>query len=328
MEGMNASIAVSEFEDGTRNFHVSGKVVASTEPQDMRLQRMLCHIPTLLHPEPKSVLVVGCGAGVTAGSFLVHPTVERVVVCEIERLIPPAATNYFGDENYNLLNDPRVEVVYDDARHYVATTTERFDIITSDPIHPWVKGAAALYSKEYFELCKERLTPGGIVTQWVPLYEASFETVKAGIATFFEAFPKGSIWSNDQKGEGYDVILLGQTKTTTIDADELQLRLDRSDHQQVVESLAHVQLDSSLSLLMTYAGRATDLRAWLEGAEINHDRSLRLQYLAGIGLNYDEADWIYDSMVAYRRYPEDMFPANGVRGHALKFAFEMKDRAE
>ncbi len=91
-EGMNASIAVSEFQDGVRSFHVSGKVVASSEPQDMRLQRMLGHLPALLHPEPKSVLVVGCGAGVTAGSFIVHPTIERIVICEIEPLIPPAAT--------------------------------------------------------------------------------------------------------------------------------------------------------------------------------------------------------------------------------------------
>ena len=321
-EGMNASIAVSEFQDGTRNFHVSGKVVASSELADLRLQRMLGHLPALVHPEPKSVLIVGCGAGVTAGSFIVHPTVERIVVCEIEPMIPPAATKYFGDENYQLLEDPRVEVVYDDARHYVATTTERFDIITSDPIHPWVKGAAVLYSKEYFELCKKRLTPGGVVTQWVPLYETTLEAVQTEIATFFATFPDGTIWGNDQMGEGYDVILLGQTKKTIIDADELQTRLDRNDHQQVVESLQAVALDSSHTLLMTYAGRAGDLGPWLAGAEVNADRNLRLQYLAGAGLNRYEADWIYHSMASYRQYPDDLFCTNGVHGRALKVALE------
>ena len=88
-EGMNASVAVSQMEDDSRNFHVSGKVVASSEAQDMRLQRMLGHLPALIHEEPRRALIVGCGAGVTSGSFVVHPHMERIVICEIEPLIPP-----------------------------------------------------------------------------------------------------------------------------------------------------------------------------------------------------------------------------------------------
>jgi spermidine synthase len=88
-EGLNESVAVTEMSNGVRNFHVSGKIEASTDLHDMRLQRMLGHLPALLHPEPRTVLVVGCGAGVTAGSFTVHPSVRRVVLCVIERLIPP-----------------------------------------------------------------------------------------------------------------------------------------------------------------------------------------------------------------------------------------------
>src|SRR6185369_749134 len=98
-EGMNSSVAVTMLLDGTRNFHVSGKVEASSEPQDMRLQKMLGHIPALLHPNPRRVLVVGCGAGVTAGSFLTHPEVERIVICEIEPLIPQVVVTHFRDEN-------------------------------------------------------------------------------------------------------------------------------------------------------------------------------------------------------------------------------------
>ncbi len=136
--------------DGTRNFHVSGKIVASSDPLDMKLQLMLGHLPSLIHKDPKTVLVVGCGAGVTAGSFLYHPGIEKIVICEIEPLIPKTAGKYFGEYNHHVYDDPRVEVVYDDARHYILTTKEKFDIITADPIHPWVKGAAALYTEEYF----------------------------------------------------------------------------------------------------------------------------------------------------------------------------------
>ena len=188
-EGINSSIAISRWDDGAVQFHVSGKVEASTEPYDMRLQRMLGDMPALFHPHPKSVLVVGFGAGVTAGTFVLHPEIQRIVICEMEPLVPPTATKYFAKENYNVMHDPRVQMVYDDARHFVLTTREKFDIITSDPIHPWVKGSATLYSKEYFELVKQHLNPGGIVTQWVPLYETDLRTVKSEFATFFRPSP-------------------------------------------------------------------------------------------------------------------------------------------
>ena len=138
-EGMNSTIAVTLLDADIVSFHVCGKVEASTEPADMRLQRMLGHLSALLHPKPRSMLVVGCGAGVTAGTFVLHPDVQRIVICEIEPLIAKTAAGFFSKENYNVLHDPRVEVVYDDARHYILTTHEKFDVITSDPIHPWVR---------------------------------------------------------------------------------------------------------------------------------------------------------------------------------------------
>jgi len=195
-EGINSSIAITRWDDGAVQFHVSGKVEASTEPYDMRLQRMLGHMPALFHSAPHSVLVVGFGAGVTAGTFVAHPEVRRIVICEMEPLIPPVATRFFGAENFHVATDPRTQIVYDDARHFVLTTPEKFDIITSDPIHPWVKGSATLYSREYFQLVKEHLNPGGVVTQWVPLYESNAATVKSEIATFFNVFPNGTVWAN------------------------------------------------------------------------------------------------------------------------------------
>ena len=319
-EGMNASIAISRWDDGAVQFHVSGKVEASTESYDMRLQRMLGHMPALLHPNPRSVLVVGFGAGVTAGSFVLHPEVKRIVICEMERMIPPVATRFFGKENNHVLNDPRVEMVYDDARHYVLTTREKFDVITSDPIHPWVKGSATLYSKEYFELVKQHLNPGGIVTQWVPLYETDMSTVKSELATFFDVFPNGTIWGNDTSGGGYDTVLLGQAQPTKIDVDQLQDKLERPDQARVAASMREVGFNSAISLLSTYAGQGPDLKSWLTGAEINLDGNLRLQYLAGLALNNSMEGAIYSQMLTYRRYPENLFVVSDQRKPALMMA--------
>jgi spermidine synthase len=322
-EGMNASVAVTDDEDGVRLFHVSGKVEASSNAEDMRLQRMLGHLPALVHPKPRSVLVVGCGAGVTAGSFVDYPEIQRIVICEIEPLIPQVVARHFGKENHDVLKDPRVEVVYDDARHYVLTTRETFDIITSDPIHPWVKGAAVLYSKEYFELCKRRLNSGGVISQWVPLYESTPDVVKSELATFFDVFPDGTVWSNDANGIGYDTVVMGQTGTAGINVDDLRRRLARPDHAVVRRSLKEVGFGSMVGLLATYAGRGPDLRPWLRNAQINQDRNLRLQYLAGMGRSHQYGGEIYDQMLDYLVYPDNLFIGSAETRDAIRYWIEV-----
>ncbi len=318
-EGMNSSIAYTKYENVTTYFHVSGKTEASAEPQDMRLQRLLGHLPALLHANAKSILVVGCGAGVTAGTFVVHPEVEHITIVEIEPLIPPASAQYFRRENHNVIHDPRTRIVYDDARHYILTSPGKFDIITSDPIHPWVKGIAPLYSTEYFELVKRHLNPGGFVTQWVPLYESSVETVQSEIATFFDAFPNGTVWGNlNTDGQGYDVVLVGQAEKLRINVDDIQQRLDRPEYKPVADSLREVGYNSAIDLLATFAVQSQDLRHWLQHAQINTDRNLRLQYLAGLGLNQYLAPAIYRQIVQYSSLSPDIFTGSAARLRSLR----------
>jgi len=321
-EGMNSSIAVSQRADGGRYFHVGGKVCASNDPADMRMQRMLGHVPALLHPHPRSALVVGCGAGVAAGSLLPYPGLERIVICEIEPKVPAAASAFFHDENYGVVENPRVEIIFDDARHFITTTQEKFDIITSDPVDPWMKGAASLYTVEYLELCKKHLNPGGFMVQWAPLYESSEEAVKSQIATFMGAFPNGTIWSNDVNGSGYDYVLLGQNGDGRINVDEMQHRLDRPDYRAVRESLEQVGFYSAVDLLARYGGQGPDLLEWLQDAQVNRDLSLRLEYLAGMAANRYEEDVIYREIVKYRRYPKSLFVASDGTESLLREAIE------
>ncbi len=336
-EGLNSSVAVVQtFEEGQTvyNFHVSGKVEASTLPEDMRLQLMLGHFPALFHPKPEKILIVGCGAGVTAGTFILHPDVKKIVICEIEPLIPQVVAQYFGPQNNDVVTrydsgnskgqliDPRVEIVYDDARHYILTTKEKFDIITSDPIHPWVKGAATLYTKEYFDLVKQHLNPGGLVTQWVPLYESSEPVVKSEIATFFQAFPNGTIWNNDRNGIGYDTVVMGCNGDFKIDAKALEARLDKL--VLVKGTLAQSNFKNTGDILKTYGGRAADLAPWLEDAQINSDKNLRLQYLAGESLNNDDAGLILRDLLAYRKYPEGLLTATPAQRDDLEKTWSLK----
>jgi len=318
-EGMNASVAVTERTDGSRAFHVSGKVEASTVKVDMQLQRMLGHISLLLSTRPRSVLVVGFGAGITVGSIATYPEVERIVICEIEPLIPRVVSKYFEEANGNVMQDKRVEVVYDDGRHFIQSTDERFDVITSDPIHPWVKGSATLYTREYFEAAKRHLKPGGVVSQWVPLYETAPDVVKCEIATFLEVFPNATIWSTGLQGLGFDLVIVGRAEPAgPIEVDRLQERLKLPGNAGVVRSLREVGFDTVIDLLAHYAGRGADLRPWLKDAEINRDVNLRLQYLAGLAMNERQGTLIHDQILAYRKFPEDLFAGSEAVKENLK----------
>ncbi|HTE44992.1 MAG TPA: fused MFS/spermidine synthase, partial [Gemmatimonadaceae bacterium] len=306
-EGMVSSVAVSQLGNGVLNYHNAGKVQASSEPQDMRLQRMLGHLTTLLPPNPYSVLVIGCGAGVTAGAVSVEPHLKSETIAEIEPLVPKVVSKYFGAHNFNVIANPKVHVQIDDARHFILTTPQKFDAVTSDPLDPWVKGAATLYTKEFFDVVKDHLNPGGVVTLFVQLYESSTEAVKSEVATFFQAFPNGVVFGNTNNGGGYDLVLVGQLGTMKIDVDAIERRLATPEYAVVAQSLRDIGFNNATELFATFAGNEPMLRPWLADAQINHDRNLRLQYLAGLGLNiYDQAG-IYSQMLQYRKYPEGLF---------------------
>jgi spermidine synthase len=323
-EGWNAAIAVSERPNGVRNYHNAGKVQASSEPQDMRLQRMLGHLTTLVPARAETVLVIGCGAGVTAGAVSLEPTLKQEIIAEIEPLVPIAARDYMGAHNFDVIRNPKVSIVLDDARHFLMTTDRKFDAITSDPLDPWVKGAAMLYTKEFWEEARRHLNPGGIVTVFVQLYESNLEAVKSEVATFFEAFPHGMIFANLHNGQGYDVVLLGQLEPTPINLDEVEARLNTPDYAAVKQSLADVGMYSAVDLFGTYAGQASDFKEWVKDAEINRDRNLRLQYLAGRGLNLYQADVIYRDMAIYGQEPADTFDGSDQMKQALLARIRME----
>jgi len=306
-EGLDDFVAVSEGGDGELDFHASGKVQASTSTQDMRLQLLLGHLSHLVPRNPASALVIGCGAGITAGALSIGPGVHRIKIVEIEPLIPRIASVYFAKYNNHVMANPNVSLTMDDGRHFLATTDERFDVISTDLVDPWVKGVATLFTSEFFELERHHLNPGGVVTQYIQLYQSSPEVVKSEIATFVSVFPDSVIWGNPRNGEGYDLVILGQADAVKINLDDLEGRLNLPPYSAVMGSLRSVGINSAADLMATYAGSARDMTSWLQGATINRDRSLRLQYLAGLALDDDEAAAIYRQILSIRRLPSGVF---------------------
>jgi spermidine synthase len=353
-EGMNVSVAVTRTADGARFFHGAGKVQASSQPQDMRLQRMLGSLSALACKKPdrvRDVLVVACGAGVTAGSFVPYPSVKRIVVCDIEPLVPKVVAPMFAKENYGIANGidkanphfvqgKEVSMIYDDGRHYIRTLPEdvKYDVITSDPVDPWVKGSAALNTVEYYEMCKKHLKQGGVMSLWMPLYESNMASAKSMIATFFRVFPNGMLFSNDKQFEGYDAVLLGQAEPSPINLDGLQQLLGRKDYDQVRTSLMEAGFGSgegwtqspdqgvTVNLFATFAGRASAMRDWTRSAQINRDSNLRLQYLAGMYFNSYLSTTILQSILSYYQFPEDFFVGSAQSIEILKEALRNQGR--
>ncbi len=161
---------------------------------------------------------------------------------------------------------------------------------------------------------------------WIPLYESNHVTVKSIIATFFKVFPNGIVWSNDDdSGDGYDAVLFGQAGPTQFDLDEIQARLDRPDYARAKQSLADLGFPSAVSLLATYAGRATELGEWTRDAQINTDRNLRPQYLAGWSANSFMGGEILSGILRHQTFPETLFV--GTEGQVQKLKARLHELA-
>jgi spermidine synthase len=234
--------------------------------------------------------------------------------------VPEVVSTYFSAHNEDVVRNPKVEVRIDDARHYLLTSREKFDAITSDPLDPWVKGAATLYTREFFEVMRDHLNPGGVVTVFVQLYESGMQAVKSEIATFLEVFPNGMVFGNTHQGGGYDVVLVAQVGDSTIDVDRIERRLMDPRFARVRQSLMEIGFTTGVDLLSTFAAQGPQLSSWLADAQINRDRNLRLQYLAGLGLNRYEQALIYSQIIANRQVPPDLFRGSPERLAAIRAA--------
>jgi spermidine synthase len=170
------------------------------------------------------------------------------------------------------------------------------------------------------------VNPGGLVTQWVPLYESDRVVVQSELATFFEVFRHATIWSNDENGAGYDLVLLGRAEAAKIDVDQIQERLSARNYERVRQSLKDAGFRSAFALLSTYGGQAADLRPWLENAPINRDRDLRLEYLAGLGLNHNQQEQVYSEILECRKFPAALFAGREAQQQALWELIERPQR--
>lgn len=270
-EGANGTISVIEPKGAARAVIVNGKTVASSMPQDRQCQYTLGHLPMLLHPDPRRVFVLGMGTGMTLGAVSLHPEVETLVLAEIEPSVVDAA-RHFSEFNHAVADDPRLRVVANDGRNFLLTTEERFDVITADPIHPWTRGSAYLYTTEYYETARSRLAPGGIMCQWLPIYELTERDLATVVRTFSASFRHVLLWLTF-----WDAELVGSDEPIRIDPEALARRIA---HPPVASDLAAVEMGTPAEFLSYFVAGTEGLRRFAAGGIVNTDDNLYLEFAA------------------------------------------------
>jgi spermidine synthase len=242
---------------------------------------VLGHLPMLMHRNPRNVFVLGTGSGMTLGAVSVHPSVEKITLAEIEPGVLGVA-KVFGIDNHYILSrpDPRLEIVFNDGRNHLLTTKDRYDVITADPVHPWFSGSGYLYSTEYFRLASQRLNPGGIICQWLPLYELTEENLKSVVRTISDNFAYSMIWVTH-----YDAEIIASNSPIIIDEKDLTRRIAAGP---VTEDLLQIKMASAEDFLSYFVMGSEGVRTYSRGGKINTDDNLYLEFSAprSIGLEY------------------------------------------
>jgi spermidine synthase len=249
---------------------INGRTNASDSMFDMPTQVMLGQLPIFVAPRIEKALIIGYATGITMGSMLQSP-IQSVTCVELE---PGTVTGskFFEHVNNLPLSDPRSRLIIDDARTYLRVTPERFDIIVSEPSHPWVPGVANLFTEEFFELGKARLSEQGVFVQWVQIYQLSTESLRSVLATYQKVFPHVLMFRVGGLNKGKDLLLFGGNQPLNLD------RLtERIADPRVIAELARVNLSTEADVRSWFVCDETKLKPAVAGAKINTDDNMHIE---------------------------------------------------
>ena len=270
-EGVESIVSSIRIKGGEQSFITNGRIEASSHLQALQCQFTLGHLPMLLNKNPKKILVVGLGSGMTLGATSVHPSVEQITLLEIEPKVMGVAKT-FEKYNHSVLDHPKLKIIFNDGRNFLTTTKDKFDVITADPIHPWFRGAGYLYTTEYFKMASEHLLPGGVTCQWLPIYELTPEDLKSVVSTFRKHFKYTMLWLT-----GSDAELIGSNSPIVIDEAELERRIAKP---AIYSDLSRVMMGSATDFLGYFVMGTEGMKKFSHGGILNTDDNLYLEFSA------------------------------------------------
>jgi spermidine synthase len=190
--------------------YVNNSTVIGSTYDAIKAVKMVGHIPFFAGLQCNSALVIGFGIGVTTSAIASHPEVKSIDCVELVSGLKEAA-HFYGELNNHIEKDPRLTIHSGDGRHYLQSSSKKYDLLSSDPTHP-ILGSGNIYTKEYFELCRAHLNSGGMVSQYLPLHKLLLKDFMGIIKTFHSVFPDASVWIGH-----YHAVLIGSNGNRKID---------------------------------------------------------------------------------------------------------------
>jgi spermidine synthase len=277
-EGAASTVSVRRL-TGTTSLAIDGKIDASNAG-DMLTQRLLGLLPILLHGNAQDIAVIGLGSGVTVGSALAPGTVERADVVEISPEVVEAS-RFFDRESGTALSRPGVRLIVGDGRSHLLLTPRHYDVIVSEPSNPWMSGVATLFTREFFEAARSRLSPDGLLCQWAHTYDISPQDLQSIVGTFGLVFPQGTMWL---VGEG-DLLLIGTAGgSITSRLDQIARGVGKGTSAQTLATVGIAPSSAAFDLLSLYAGGPREIERYGAGALIQTDNHTPLEYSAPRGI--------------------------------------------
>ncbi len=274
-EGLSSVVTVAQNRK-TGNIWLAnnGKVDASTT-SDMPTQVMVGHLPYFFGRDVENACVIGLASGITAGAVTLHPESARIDLVELEPSIFEAS-HFFDEHNHRPLDDPRVVPIINDARnHMMLTPPGTYDIVVSEPSNPWLTGVSNLFTREFFELGKSRLTDDGIWSQWVQMYGMGTEEVRALLHTFSTVFPHVALFATI---EDADLVILGSNEPLILDIDGLQTVI--GTRPLVAAELELIEVHDAYDLLTYFQMERDTMDEFTMGAELNTDDNMLIEFAA------------------------------------------------
>ncbi|MEW6283630.1 MAG: fused MFS/spermidine synthase, partial [Candidatus Eremiobacterota bacterium] len=275
-DGISCTVAV-HFRPEAVSLRVNGKVDASTSSGDLSTQYLLGYLPGLLHREPRTVMVVGLGSGMTLQALASFPEIQTIDCAELEPAVVEAQA-IWRFYNGHVLSDSRVRLLQTDGRTAVSGSTRRFDLIVSEPSNPWVAGVGNLFAREFYRDCRERLATGGLMAQWVQIYELSEPELGSIVHTFFSVFPHGDVWMT----AGGDLVLIGAEQPVPVKLQDWRRRWSTNPTMQL--HMARVDVFAPEVLTGYYLFERDAARAAFQTCTPNTDDLPLLEFRAPLAL--------------------------------------------
>jgi spermidine synthase len=267
--------------DNVTALHINGKIDSSNSKVDLTTEYMLAYAPIMFHQNPGEVLNIGLGGGFTLSAIEDFRDVTSIDVVEINPAVIEATQKIFPELNDNALADPRLNLIKQDARNYLAVTNKKYDVIISEPSNMWLAGEGGLFTQEFYKLVANRLNKGGIIAQWAPLFELENRDLRVLLNTFQSVFPQVHVFVI----QGGDIIIVGSFEEISYD---YHILWGRSVSQRIDRHFSKIRLSGEADaptpgpvefFLSFYFMDPEEVEEYIMGVnEFNTDDNLLLEF--------------------------------------------------